>query len=324
MRSSNRKREVQKVSISESKLIHHLDRFYGEKRPVTADVFITNYCNAKCPFCTYGRWDLADKKRYTPLEDFKRYATRLVELGVKGIILTGGGEPTIHPQFTEICKWLEDNEISYGINTNFIVPNFIKPDYIKISLDGHDAESYKAIKGVDAYEKVRENVKAYAEFKKRESPKTNLGIQKIVTSPDEIIPFYEANKDLDVDYIVFRPIESTLGEYYWEEKHALESLEIIDGIDDERVVANYKWKNLANRFDSCLAHWSQIALNENGEVMYCCHKPYEIVGHILDEDILKKHAEAKTNMNKCDVPCRLTAPNELVRQIVTEKEVSFI
>lgn len=240
MRSSNRKREVQKVSISESKLIHHLDRFYGEKRPVTADVFITNYCNAKCPFCTYGRWDLADKKRFMLLDDFKRYATRLVELGVKGIILTGGGEPTIHPQFIGICKWLEDNEISYGINTNFIVPTFIKPDYIKISLDGHDAESYKAIKGVDAYEKVRENVKAYAEFKKRESPKTNLGIQKIVTSPDKIIPFYEANKDLDVDYIVFRPIESTLGEYYREEKHALESLEIIEGIDDERVVANYK------------------------------------------------------------------------------------
>jgi hypothetical protein len=61
-----------------------------------------------------------------------------------------------------------------------------------------------------------------------------------------------------------------------------------------------------------LANSTQIAINERGEVMYCCHKPYEIVGHVMDENILEKKQEYFTNIAKCDVPCRLTAPNEMM------------
>ena len=43
--------------------------------------------------------------------------------------------------------------------------------------------------------------------------------------------------------------------------------------------------------------------------MYCCHKPYEVVGHVLDPDILEKKESFRTNMAACDVPCRMTAPN---------------
>lgn len=61
--------------------------------------------------------------------------------------------------------------------------------------------------------------------------------------------------------------------------------------------------------ENCSAHWAQIAIDEKGNVIYCCHKPYEIVGHIMDDDILEKYAAAHTDMSMCDVPCRLTAPN---------------
>ena len=36
---------------------------------------------------------------------------------------------------------------------------------------------------------------------------------------------------------------------------------------------------------------------------------YEIVGHIMDDDILEKYSAAHTDMSMCDVPCRMTAPN---------------
>ena len=49
--------------------------------------------------------------------------------------------------------------------------------------------------------------------------------------------------------------------------------------------------------------------------MYCCHKPYQIIGNIMDNDILQKKAEAVTDMKMCDIPCRLTAPNKLIKQI---------
>ena len=59
--------------------------------------------------------------------------------------------------------------------------------------------------------------------------------------------------------------------------------------------------------------------------MYCCHKPYEIVGHIMDVDILDKKQNAKTNIGMCDVPCRLSAPNAFMEQTEKErKDVWFI
>lgn len=83
---------------------------------------------------------------------------------------------------------------------------------------------------------------------------------------------------------------------------------------DERVVMNFKWRLLGTQEKTCTAQWAQIAINERGEVMYCCHKPYQIVGHIMDEDILEKKAHTVTDMSGCDIPCRLTAPNAFVAE----------
>lgn len=309
-----------------------MDRVLGEHKPITADVFITNYCNNKCPYCTYARWDLDGKVKNMTFSEFVKYAERMVELGVEGIILTGGGEPTVNPDFENIAKWLEHNKIHYGINTNFNKLVYIKPDYLKVSLDAWNEESYKAARGVSAYEKVRDNIIKYDAWRRTHSPNTTLGIQIVVKDETDIRKFYEANKDLPVDYIAFRPMESTQGEYYKNKndiyqstvlliKNEIQKLEKLDS----RVSLSFKWDMLKTKTESCTAEWAQIAVNENGEVMYCCHKPYEIVGHIMDKDIMKKKAEAVTNMSMCDIPCRMTAPNVEVERIITpQKDKCFI
>lgn len=59
--------------------------------------------------------------------------------------------------------------------------------------------------------------------------------------------------------------------------------------------------------------------------MYCCHKPYQIIGHIMDEDILAKKMEAVTDMSMCDIPCRMTAPNlEVKKMEQARKDACFI
>lgn len=42
-------------NITGEKMLSHIDRIAGEKKPITADIFLTNYCNNRCPYCTYGR-----------------------------------------------------------------------------------------------------------------------------------------------------------------------------------------------------------------------------------------------------------------------------
>ena len=300
-------------NITANKLFHYPDRIAGDFRPITADVFITNFCNNFCSWCTYHRWEHDSESRYMRVDDFKVYLDRLISFGVQGVILTGGGEPTINPDFDEITECLDDSGIVYGINSNFNKLRFCKPEYLKISLDGYDEDSYERIRGVRSYSKVIRNIQTYIEWKKRVHPNTSVGIQMVVTNPSDIIRFYTAHYMLDVDYIVYRPVESTNGCYYTDinSADAALAISIIRDLQkkDSRVVLNYKWEHLKTRFERCSAHWAQIAIDEAGNVMYCCHKPYQIIGNVTDDDILTKYAAAVTDMSMCDVPCRLTAPN---------------
>lgn len=311
-------------NISGNKILFNLDNIVN-KRPITADIFLNDYCNNKCPYCTYARYGTRNGE-YMSFDSFVRYATKLQEMGVKGFILTGGGEPSISKDFDKITKWLEDNNIQYGINTNFNVLKYIKPTYLKVSLDAYDRESYKAMRGVDKYETAIENIKIYLEWKKEHSPKTSVGIQIVATDVEKCRKFYEVHKGLDIDYFNFRPMESTQHSYYdtHDETEILAFLEELKK-KDNRVGINYKWYSLRECFKKCYAQYAQIAINWKGEVMYCCHKPYEIIGHIEDEDITEKISTAKTNMKMCDVPCRMTGPNKIIREIEAgTKDVGFI
>ena len=293
-----------------------------DKRPITADIFLNDYCNNKCPWCTYARYGERNGQ-YMTIHDFITYSDILRQNGIKGFILTGGGEPTICKDFDAITNYLESNNLMYGINTNFNIYKEISPKYLKVSLDGWDEDSYEAQRGVRRYKETLENLKRYLNF--RCKGKTSVGIQMIATSISDIDKFYEAHKTLDVDYMNFRPMESTLHEYYnkHSERDILNKLYDLQR-SDSRVIVNYKWNYLRTEFERCYAHFAQIALNQRGEVMYCCHKPYEIIGHITDNDIWQKFNVAQTNMCMCDVPCRLSGPNKLYKDILAAKDIEFI
>lgn len=299
-------------------MIYNLDNI-ASRKPITADIFLNSACNNKCPYCTYARYKQRSSS-YMKFKDFTRNITILLENGVKGVILTGGGEPTISPDFDKITKYLEQNSIPYGINTNFNVYKAISPNYLKISLDGYDRESYQKARGVDKYDTVIENIERYLRFKKVNGKKTSVGIQTVATKIEDVIRFYEAHKGLDVDYFNIRPMESTCGEYYQDERHNFRRNNILEFLQDlhkrdSRVCINYKWYEVKTQFDKCYANFSQIAINENSEVMYCCHKPYEIIGKLSDKDIWEKREHFQTNMQLCDIPCRLTAPNNFIQSL---------
>ena len=312
-------------AITGNKILAHMDRVLGEHKPITADVFLNNYCNNNCPYCAYKRWELDDDARYMTFDDFVKYANRLRELGVLGIILSGGGEPSIAKDFDSIIRWMDQHGFAWGINTNFNRYFEGNPEYVKVSLDSWDEESYRKHRGVAAYNVVRENIIRFAEQKQE---KTKLGIQLVAKSDDDVYKFYEANADLPVDYMTIRPVESTSGVYYRGDTDTpariMHAIRQLSGLD-ERVIMNYKWDMLRIQQDTCTAQWAQIAVNEVGEVMYCCHKPYQIVGHIMDPDILEKKANAVTDISMCDVPCRLTAPNyEVARINAVQTNAEFI
>lgn len=308
------------VMIRNNKLSSFLDRCTNERemKPITADIFLTDFCNEKCSYCRYSH-SSGDYMRY---DDFVLYANRLIDLGVRGFILTGGGEPTINKDFEKIIGYLESNNIPYGVNTNFKKYVEMNPVYLKVSIDTGDECEYKNIRGVDALEQVLSNLKRFCEYKKTNNNNTNIGVQCIASTKENVISFYNKVKYLNVDYIYYRPLE----------KQGRGNNNVVDlrnwlneyNILDSRINISYKF-DLANYYPKkCYSNFCNICINTHGDVIYCCHMPNDIVGHIMDDDILLKKSIYQIDMSKCEHPCRLSGSNKYMEELKYEQDIFFI
>ena len=302
--------------ISNNKLGGFIERINGDFRPITADIFLTDYCNARCGYCRYSH----ETGKYIGLDEFKTYVHRLIKLGVRGFILTGGGEPTINPDFDRIVEYLEKNNLPYGMNTNLIKRIECAPVFLKVSIDAGRAERYRAIRGVDKLGVVLDNLKYFIEHKKRKGLNTKVGVQCVATNKEDVLSFYHAIKDVAVDYIYVRPLEQLGGGDISE----IEVRQWLNGIEDARINISFKFGLRDYKPKRCYAGWSVITVNSDGNVPYCCHHPNLIVGHILDEDILQKKMRFNVDMAKCEVPCRLSGANHYLEMVPREIDAFFV
>ena len=303
--------------ISNNKLSGFVERCSGDYRPITADIFLTDFCNAHCGYCRYNH----ETGKYIKFENFVKYEQRLVTLGVKGFILTGGGEPTINPDFEKIVNFLEENKMPYGINTNLIKSIQCNPIFLKVSIDSGDVVRYKTIRGVDKLNIVLKNVASFIDYKKENGLQTKIGVQCVATNKDDVLSFYNVVKSLDVDYIYIRPLEQMGGCYNISK---IDILQWLHGINDDRINISFKFGLKEYRPYMCLANWSVITINYDGNVPYCCHFPNNIVGNIMDKDILDKKAKYQIDMMKCEIPCRLSGANYYLEMNEIEKDAFFV
>ena len=81
---------------------------------MVVELDLTNRCNNRCPACV-GRNTV---KAELSWEEIERIADGLCELDCKGVILSGGGEPLLHPQFIQALEFLKERGLKIGINTN--------------------------------------------------------------------------------------------------------------------------------------------------------------------------------------------------------------
>lgn len=178
----------------------------GEFRPpVTCEIDPSNRCQNDCDFCMYTAYrnrepvDLNMVLYFGLIHDLRK-------MGVKSITFTGGGEPTMHPNFKEMVLAAQDFEL--GLATNgiylgrfFEILHHFK--FIRISLDAATPETYRAMKGADEFEKVISNVRIALKFRE----KTVIGLSYVISKGNEK-EIKEAQKladDLGVDYIQIKP-----------------------------------------------------------------------------------------------------------------------
>lgn len=282
-----------------------------DRKPITAQLAITEFCNLNCHYCHYGFEKTKNKNKiYMNLELFKVVIDRLMSLGVKSVVFSGTGEPTINKDFTAMTGYLEENKIPYGLNSNMLVQFQAKPRWLKANVDGYDRESYSKKKGVDKFNLVYNNLMDY----KIRNPSVKVIAQCIAMNVYDCQMFFEKFKDTIVDFMSIRPMESESKVY--DDSILKDIRQFLDSIKDSKLQVNYKWKYVNTPVIECFANWSIISVNSGGGVAYCCYKWNEETSNILDPEVIKKKENHQTDLKTCAVPCRLSGVNDFQRDFV--------
>jgi MoaA/NifB/PqqE/SkfB family radical SAM enzyme len=124
-------------------------------------LYLTDRCNSRCITCDYwrhGRTNLT-------LESLTELLPSLARLRTETALLSGG-EPLLNPQWAQIAAALREAGMRLWLLTSglSLAKHAVKAaslfDAITVSLDGTNAATYQAIRGLDAFEKVCTGVRA--------------------------------------------------------------------------------------------------------------------------------------------------------------------
>jgi MoaA/NifB/PqqE/SkfB family radical SAM enzyme len=125
------------------------------------------------------------------------------------VVLLSGGEPLLNPEWMAIAQTLRSNDLNVWLLTSGLA--LAKHagraaelfDAITVSLDGTDAKTYAAIRGLDAFEKVCEGILAAAKHGMRPSVRVTLQRANYRHLP----AFVDLAKDLGAGGISFLAVD---------------------------------------------------------------------------------------------------------------------
>ena len=121
----------------------------------------TARCNARCVSCDWWR---ADGAGDLTLDEIARLATDLRRFGTRVVVFTGG-EPLVRPDIMKVADLLRARGITLQLLTSGLALGRYADDVaarfqsVTVSLDGHTAELYRQIRGVDGLDAVVEGVR---------------------------------------------------------------------------------------------------------------------------------------------------------------------
>ena len=343
-----------------SKLLHHPHRLSMLKAglvppPINVEIDLTNRCSLGCESChfayTHTRGPLAGKSgkpdnwqsggdvMETKLA--RKILTDLASAGVLSVTWTGGGEPTLHPDFDLITSAnpLEQGVYTHGGHISEERAAMMKQcfTWVYVSLDCPDRESYRAYKGVDGFERAINGVTNLVGA----DGKATIGLGFLLGRENwrKIPEMIALGNQLGVDYVQFRPmIQYTQAE---PDKPAEDTGWLSDCIaalewslapnvicDIDRFRMYRDWQG--HGYETCYYSGLSTVITPNGSVWTCVNKREhagDYMGSLQDEsfsNIWGRRKLAHVN-GDCRVLCRGHLANLTAGEVMREVEhVNFI
>ena len=145
--------------------------------PVHIRVKPTNLCNHKCWYCAYRTDNLVlgdemSEQDSIPVDRMLALAHEFVEMGVKAVTFSGGGEPLLYKPLPEVIEILAAGGIRIAALTNGsnlkgrVADAFARHGtWVRISLDAWDNTSYVKSRGAKSgdFSRLIDNIRAFTD-----------------------------------------------------------------------------------------------------------------------------------------------------------------
>ncbi|KKK71562.1 hypothetical protein LCGC14_2912680, partial [marine sediment metagenome] len=116
--------------------------------------------NLDCYFCITQSYMKGVKHEKLSLEYMKRLVDFLSDWGVRGLCISGGGEPTLHRGLPELIDYAKDKmDVAVVTNGTKYIEEFKYCRWVALSVDASNREAYKKIKGRELFDQVMVNIK---------------------------------------------------------------------------------------------------------------------------------------------------------------------
>jgi len=321
-----------------NKIFYHPDRLwlYAQNKlvqPITIELHITNACNNSCYYCySKDRFD----GYITPEGEIQMIMYKLKSMGVKGLVFSGGGEPTLHSRLTDILKFGYELDFNQGLVTNGILfdKEFLKYlEWVRFSFDTPDDRVYKTICGTDKQNTVLKHIEKAVEVRNELGINTAIGINMVITPENyhQILWMITVAESIGVDYFQFVFANNI---DYPETITIAINLTKKEIMERQNKINIFMPKNIEKiNVTSCPGADFFGTVDCYGNFYICRHHVGDesaCYGNILKVDLLdellqKRHMiQKKFDYSKCPTPCRGYEINKALNEYKYKQNIDFI
>jgi len=204
---------------SQAKVFHFADKLKDiasgiASAPIHVRLKPTNRCNHGCWYCCYRSEDLFLGERMNeadeiPPGELLGIAGDLVDMGVRAVTFSGGGEPLMHPSLVESVEVLTGGGVKVAVLTNgsLLADEAAqvlgsRATWVRVSIGGTSPESLAEASrvGIGEFDRVCANLGGFASSK---SDNCELGVNLVVTRENHggVYGFLGLMKGLGVDHV---------------------------------------------------------------------------------------------------------------------------
>ena len=278
--------------------------------PVCLYLETTNRCNLLCTTCP---------RTYEELEppadmSWQLFCSIVDQIpNLSRAVLHGVGEPMLVKNLPRMVRYLKDRGTYVLFNTNGTVLNekngraLIEAglDELRVSFDAADAESYKAIRGKNYFNRILRNVRAFRDLQEREGcsrPRVSAWLTGLRETVEQLPEFVRVAAEAGVREVYLQRLvffeENAIGmaraDQALYEQLSREDARHIDRAADiaaslgisfsasgaaSEPGMSLKRSDSSSPWSLCRRPWTVMYITANGRALPCCIAPFALRGY---------------------------------------------